>query len=181
MLGRLLVGMVVGLVVGAAAAAGLSQGLQVVAFTGSLGVLLAYAAAGATGAVTGLVAGKPIWAAGAKTEAGLKAVFGAVVAAGAMFALRQWAQGWVVDLAALHAGGPAPVGELPAASLPLIAAALGAFFGVDNAGDAEPAPARKRVEGAPASRVRAPGQARPSQDDDEDAPEASAASRRARR
>jgi hypothetical protein len=51
-----------------------------------------------------------------------------------MFALRQWAGGWVLDLSAVGAGGPAPVGALPAASLPLLAAVLGGFFELDNTG-----------------------------------------------
>jgi len=49
-----------------------------------------------------------------------------------MFALRRWAEGWVIDLHALGAGGPAAVGMLPAASLPLLAAVMGAFFELDN-------------------------------------------------
>jgi hypothetical protein len=182
MVKRLMVGMVVGLVVGVAAAAALSQGLRIVAFTGSLGALVAYAASAVTGAVTGLVAGKPIWAGNAKTEAGLKAAFGALFAAAAMFALRQWALGWTLDLPALHAGGPAPVAQLPAASLPLIGAVLGGFFGIDNSGDEASAPGGKRVAAvAPPSRARAATRADGGGDEEADAAASSSDSRRAPR
>src|SRR5258708_13626590 len=90
---RLFVGLVLGLVVGALLAAGLVAGLKVDTFLGSGGGAMAYVAAALTGVMTGLVAGKPIWAPGAKGEAGLKALFGALLGAGAMFALRQCAGG----------------------------------------------------------------------------------------
>src|SRR5579862_623653 len=102
---RLLAGLVIGAVVGIAVAAMLVAGLKIVTFAGPFGALLAYASAAVTGALTGLVAGKPIWAGGAKVEGGLKAVFGALLAAAAMFALRRWAPGVALDLAAFHAGG----------------------------------------------------------------------------
>lgn len=177
MLRRLIMGLVVGAVVGAAAAASLVFGLQMLVFAGSLGALAAYGAASATGAVTGLVAGKPIWASDAKVEAGLKAFFGAVLAAGGMFALRQWAGGWTLDLAALHAGGSGPVGSLPAASLPLLGAALGGFFELDNSGDGEPAKGKRVATSAAAAKARVPPSA--AGDDDEVNPPAE--SRRAGR
>jgi hypothetical protein len=148
MLRRLLVGLVLGFVVGGALAAALVAGLKTTTFVGTGGAALAYLVAALTGVVTGLVAGKPIWASGAKTEAGLKAFFGALLGAGAMFALRQWAGGWSLDLNSIGAGGPAPVAELPAASLPLIAALLGGFFELDNTGDS-------KEEGKPGKRVAA--------------------------
>jgi hypothetical protein len=179
MLKRLILGVLIGLLVGAAAAAALVSGLHVEAFTGEFGALIAYGAAVATGAVTGLVAGKPIWAPSAKIEAGLKAFFGTFLAAGAMFALRQWGQGWSIDLAALHAGGPAPVGALPAASLPLIAAVLGGLFELDNSKeDAEPAE-RKRVAPSVATSKARAAAADPGSEDDQG--DAQSASRRARR
>jgi hypothetical protein len=176
MLKRLVLGLVIGVVVGGVAAAVLVSGLHVLAFTGDFGALLAYGAAATTGALTGLVAGKPVWAADAKVEAGLKAFFGALLAAGAMFALRQWGQGWTLDLAPLHAGGEGPIGALPAASLPLIAAVLGGLLELDNS-DASADPAqRKRV--APPSGASSRSSARV--EEDEDAHEAGAA-KRARR
>jgi hypothetical protein len=179
MLKRLILGLVLGLLVGAAAAAALVSGLHVETFAGDFGPLIAYGAAAVTGVLTGLVAGKPIWASDAKVEAGLKAFFGALLAAGGMFALRQWAQGWSLDLSALHAGGPAPVGALPAASLPLIALVLGGFFELDNSGgDAEAGP-RRRVAGVEASsKARAPAADSSAEGEDDPSP---AATRRARR
>ncbi len=148
MLRRLFIGLALGLAAGALLAAGLVAGLKVPSFDGAGGVALAYAAAAIAGVLTGLVAGKPIWAPSAKVEAGLKAFFGALLGAGAMFALRQWASTWTADLSALGAGRGA-IGALPAASLPLIGAVLGALFELDNTGDAagkETQPRRKRVD-----------------------------------
>src|SRR5271170_2252281 len=145
MLRRLIFGLVLGLIVGVALAAGLVR-LGEASFAAGGGVVLAYLAAAAVGGLTGLIAGKPIWASGAKVEGLLKALFGALMGAGAMFALRQWATGFDVNLSFLGAGGPAPVGELPAASLPLIAAILGGLFGLDNtAADEDGSKANKRV------------------------------------
>jgi hypothetical protein len=135
MVRRLLVGLVIGLVVGGLLAAGLVVGLKWTTFAGAGGALLAYVAAVCTGVATGLVAGKPIWASGARIEAGLKAFFGALISAGLMFALRKWGGTWAIDLSALGAGGPAAVGQLPSVSLPLIGATLGALFELDNTGE----------------------------------------------
>src|SRR5215472_15930591 len=126
MLRRLLVGLILGLIVGGVVAAGLVVGLGVPTFASIGGAVGAYLAAALAGVLTGLVAGKPIWASGAKIEAGLKAFFGALLGAGLMFALRQWASGWALHLGSFGAGDGA-IGSLPAASLPLIAAVLGGF------------------------------------------------------
>src|SRR5262245_55535425 len=117
MLKRLLVGQVLGTVVGAVLAAVLVQGLGLWSFAVS-GAVFAYVAAAVTGVLTGLVAGKPIWSADGKIEAGLKAFFGGLLALGGMFVLRQWVH-VNVDLSALRAGTD-EIGNLPAASLPLI-------------------------------------------------------------
>ncbi|MGH7437703.1 MAG: hypothetical protein ACRENE_18655 [Polyangiaceae bacterium] len=181
MMKRLLTGLILGAVVGVAVAAALVAGLKVVAFTGTFGALLAYASAAGTGVLVGLVAGKPIWAGEAKVEGGLKAFFGALLAAGAMFALRRWAPSVELDLTALHAGGPGPLADLPAASLPLISAVLGMFFELDNSvTDAGPGErGRKRVApGESASRSRVSSSETGVEDGEEDA---SAGSRRARR
>src|SRR5947208_10275574 len=127
MLKRLIVGLVLGTVIGAVVAAVLVQGLGWLTFGNAA---FAYLAAAATGALAGLVAGKPIWSADGKIEAGLKAFFGALLAAGAMFALRKWGD-VSVDLTALGAG-QGRVGDLPAAALPVVSAALGALFELDN-------------------------------------------------
>ena len=145
MLNRLVVGMIVGLALGALVAAAVVQGLHWVTFGAPF---FAYALAAGTGVVVGLVAGKPVWAKGGQIEAGLKAFFGALLAAGGMYALRTWVHA-DVSLEVLHAGS-GPIGDLPAAALPILAAILGGFFGLDNT----PAPAegaRSRV--APNVRV----------------------------
>jgi hypothetical protein len=149
MLRRLITGLVLGLIAGSLLAAALVGGLKVETFEGAGGVALAYLSAALTGVTTGLVTGKPIWAAGAKVEAGLKAFFGALLGAGVMFALRRWAT-WAIDLSFMGGGGPAALYALPAASLPLIAALLGGFFELDNTvekNESRSPIARKRVAG----------------------------------
>jgi hypothetical protein len=136
MISRLFVGCVLGLLAGAAVAAGLVFGLHAMVFDGSFGVVLAFVAAALTGVLTGLVAGKPIWAHGASIEAGLKAVFGAILGTVGMLALRKWASGVHVDLSGLGVGGAGALGDLPATSLPLLGAVLGGLFELDNTGDA---------------------------------------------
>jgi hypothetical protein len=153
-------------------------------FSGAGGAVLSYVGAVLTGVLTGLVAGKPIWASGAKIEAGLKAFFGAALGAGLMFALRQWGGAFELDLRFIGAGHGA-VGDLPAASFPLLAAVLGAFFELDNTGDGnaegkgESGGERKRVgkltaNGSSKARVLDAG-------DSGDGEEAEVVSRRAKR
>jgi len=162
---RLVLGILIGLIVGGLVAAGVVTGLHWLAFSnaGVLGAAMAYALAAGTGVVVGLVAGKPIWAKGGQIEAALKAFFGALLAAGGMFALRTWAH-VDVDLAMLHAGS-GPIGELPAASLPIIAAVLGGFYELDNTPESKDGKSRTRV----ASNVRV---AEDAEADEDDAPAA---------
>jgi hypothetical protein len=146
MLKRLVVGLFFGFVIGAAIAAGLVLGLGWLTWTAAWLPFAAYVIAAATGAITGLVAGKPIWARGGGIEAGLKAFFGALLAVGGMFAVRRWLH-VDLDLGFAHAGSGA-IGDLPAASLPLLAAVLGGFFELDNtpeAGEGGKAGAKTRV------------------------------------
>ncbi|MGH7327760.1 MAG: hypothetical protein ACREJX_05360, partial [Polyangiaceae bacterium] len=144
MIRRLLVGLVLGALLGAIAAAALIKGLGVLSF----GLLLALASAAVTGAVVGLVAGKPIWASGAKIEAGLKAGAGAVLGIIAMFLVRKFL-GESIDLTNFGAGA-GTIGDLPATSLPIVAAVLGGFFEVDNTPEAKDdkatAGGKKRVD-----------------------------------
>ena len=136
MVKRLFVGLFLGAVIGAIVAAILVQGLGMTTFDASvLGPTAAYLAALVTGALTGLVAGKPIWSGDGKMEAGLKAFFGALLALGGMFVLRQWVH-VTTDLSALKAGAD-ELGHLPAASLPVIAAVLAMVFELDNSGEAK--------------------------------------------
>lgn len=152
MVKRLIVGLLFGGAIGALVAFGFSRVVHG-AMTGALGVVLAYAMSAVVGAITGLICGKPIWASEGKIEAGLKAFFGALLAAGGMFAIRRWGN-IPVDLSALKLGQGA-LGDMPIVSLPLIAAVLGGFFELDNT----PAPPEEkkrigtnaRVSGAPSA------------------------------
>jgi hypothetical protein len=142
MLRRLLVGLFIGLVIGSVMAVVLVRGLAMPVFAaGGGGAVLAYVFAALTGALTGLIAGKPIWAKGGQIEAGLKALFGALLASGGMFALRKWATP-EVDLASINAGVGA-LGTLPATTLPILAAILGGLFELDNTGNDEPKAGQK--------------------------------------
>jgi hypothetical protein len=156
MLRRLLVGLVLGVVIGGLVAAAIVKGLAVTSFAAAGGPALAYIAAIATGVLAGLVAGKPIWAKGAWIEVGLKAFFGSLLAAGAMFALRKW--GAVsVNLAALGSGS---LGDLPVTSLPIISTVLSVFYELDNT-DAPEAEAKGATSATSANkRVAAPKKAR---------------------
>lgn len=123
---RIVWGLVLGVLVGGIAAAVAIKGFGVLV----LGAVAAYALAVAVGLVTGLVAGKPIWAADARIEATLKAIFGALLAAGMMYALRRWVD-FGIDLSSLGLGS-APAGQLAATSLPAIGAVLALLFEADN-------------------------------------------------
>jgi hypothetical protein len=170
MLKRLLVGLIIGLVVGGGVAAVLSQALNIY-FLGTAGALFAYLFAALTGVLTGLVAGKPIWSATGKIEAGLKAFFGALISMGIMFALRKWAT-LSMDLSAIRAG-VGELGELPATSLPLIGAVLGGFFEADNT--PEPEEGKAKDKAGAAAKVRVAGsqgaKAEELEDEEEDASE----------
>lgn len=180
-----------GLIVGGLVAAALVAGLHLPLFgVGAGGAALAYVTAALTGVLTGLVAGKPIWASGAKIEAGLKAFFGALLAAGLMFALRQWIH-LVPDMAFLAPGVPsdvlpaAEIGQYPALALPLVAAVLGGFFELDNTGGGETAApkeegsSRKRVaDGKTNGKAKAPAE---EEDEGEVQEAAPVASKRAKR
>ena len=151
MIRRLITGLVLGLIIGGIAAAVLIKGLGVTVLVGAL----AYAAALGTGAVAGLVAGKPIWAEGAWIEGLLKTFFGALLGAGGMFLLQKFA-GMELDLSRFGAGA-GKAGELSVLALPAIATVLSVFYELDNTGSAEPAEKGHRVAGkAPAAKLRAP-------------------------
>lgn len=169
MVKRLIVGLFVGAVVGAILAAILVQGLKVVSFDASaLGAAGAYLAAALTGVFTGLVAGKPIWSADGKIEAGLKAFFGALIALGGMFVLRTWVN-VPMDLTSLNAGA-GTLGQLPATSLPIIAAVLAAFFELDNTGSKDEE--KKAAADKPGAKVRVAADAAAEDEvEEEEAPE----------
>lgn len=134
---RLILGLLKGGIVGGAIGAALVFGLGMPV----MAAWLAYLAALVAGALTGLVAGRPIWAKDARIEAGLKSAAGAVVAVLAMFAIRRWLT-VSLDLGTL---GKGLVGDLPIASLPMIATALALFFEIDNTGDDGAKPGEKKA------------------------------------
>jgi hypothetical protein len=127
---RLAAGLLEGLIVGGAGALVVRQ-LGASTWTPAA----AYAAALAVGAVTGLVAGKPMWRAGAGIEGTLKAIAGAGLGALVLWAWRRWAS-FPVDGASFGLGAGA-AGENPAASLVAVAVALALLFELDDT----PAPA----------------------------------------
>ncbi|MCU0693754.1 MAG: hypothetical protein MUF54_20390, partial [Polyangiaceae bacterium] len=123
---RLVWGIVLGALVGGGIAALLAKGFGIV----TLGALAAYPIAVLVGALVGMVAGKPIWASGARIEAGLKAAFGGLIAAGLTYALRAWVD-FPLNLSSLQLGAGA-AGELAVVSLPLVGMLLALLFEVDN-------------------------------------------------
>lgn len=114
--------------------------------------MVAYAAAALVGAAVGAIAGKPIWGREAKLEGLLKSLAGAFIAVTAMYGTRKWLGGFQVDLAAFG-WGAGPIGEVPAAALPMIGAGLGFVFQIDDAFGSEGEPPRQRVADAPAKSI----------------------------
>jgi hypothetical protein len=142
MLKRLLVSLFEGSITGGATAFVLSRVGE-----GNPAALLVYAAAALTGALTGLVAGKPIWARAAKLEGLLKSVAGAFMAVTVLFGMRKWLPGVTVDLGRFGAAS-GPIGSVAWVALPLIAIAISLVLEVDDAfGPETTPPPRKRVEG----------------------------------
>lgn len=136
MLVRLLLGLVKGLVVGGLVGFGLAK-LGFVA----PGALIAYPAAALVGALVGLIAGKPIWSADGKIEAGLKAGVGAILALGLMWLTRRFLTFELpMDIGSLaeanrtlsETADRGTIGGLAITSLALVAAVLGGFYDADN-------------------------------------------------
>lgn len=137
MLVRIVSGPLKGIAVGALLALSLVLGLKVSALSGAV----SYLAAASCGFLTGLVAGKPVWAASAKTEALLKAVAGGGMAAGILFALRRFVS-LSADLGPL---GEGDLSTLPFVMLPALGALLAALFEIDDAvGRAHESPKRPK-------------------------------------
>ncbi len=163
MLGRLFIGIVKGLLVGTLLGLGLVKlGL------GMPGAIVAYLAAALTGVVTGLIAGKPIWAKDAKIEAGTKAFVGALLALGLMAAARTWL---MVPLP-ISLGSLAPehatLGGFAMTALAGIAALLGGFYEADNdsSGEEEAAPSGA-LEGKADRQKRIASAQTPGEEDEE--------------
>ena len=123
------------------------------------GAILAYVAAVLSGLLIGLVAGKPIWAKDAKIEAGTKAVVGAVLAAGLLYAVRRWLADVPLPFAIGPLGETAPgttgtLGSLAISSLALVTGAVGGFFEADNTpGPPEGASTGERSEATSGKRI----------------------------
>ena len=132
MLRRLVLALLEGPVIGLALAVGAARWLGLSAPGGALALALGAAA----GFLDGLVAGRPIWAPDGKTEALLKAAAGALGGAGLAFAAARWLK-LPVDLRALQLG-VGPLGQLPAAVLPLLSTVLALFFELDDDGPRQP-------------------------------------------
>jgi hypothetical protein len=147
MLRRLLIGLTEGLVIG------LALGLSATRLLGlaTPGSIVAALLGALAGFAVGLVAGRPIWARNAKTEALLKAGAGALAGFGLSFALRRWLK-VELDLSA-YSLGAGPAGQLSALALPAIATVLALFFELDDDGSgsatrsAKGQAVKRRVEG----------------------------------
>jgi hypothetical protein len=128
MLRRLLLGLTEGLVLGLAFGVASARGLGL----GSPGSIVALLLGACAGFAIGLVAGRPIWARDAKTEALLKAAAGALAGLGLSFALRRWLNVHV-DLSAFSLGAGS-AGQLSAVTLPVTTTLLALFFELDDDG-----------------------------------------------
>lgn len=148
MLRRFSIGLVKGLLVGGLVLSALLFGLKVIAVP----VWAAYLLAVLVGAMTGLIAGKPIWQKEARIEAGLKTVAGMLLGALGMLALHKWGSA-AIQPGMLQALAPAPAlppGQvaptltgLSVAFVPMISLALSLFFELDNT----PTPDDKKEDG----------------------------------
>ena len=148
MIKRAALGLAKGLFVGALIAAALVFGLG----AGSLSYAAAYIMAALTGVLTGLIAGKPIWHEGARIEAGLKAFFGAILGAAALYALQRWAPP-PADLVPM---GRHFFGDVSVAAFPVIAALLGLVYEIDNTPSSGEGAAPKGAEATARPAMRAP-------------------------
>src|SRR5260221_8656309 len=153
MIARLLFGLLKGLSVGgllgfAAAKAGFP----------APGAIIAYLGAAVSGVLVGLVAGKPIWTKDAKIEAGMKAIVGALLGSGLMWAVRHWLSGVTLPVALGTitndaAGNLGTIGGLALTSFAIVAAVIGGVYDPPNT----PAAAGgKPNEKPPAARPQAP-------------------------
>jgi hypothetical protein len=168
MLLRLVLGLLKGLAIGGLVGFGLAKlGLA------APSALFAYAAAALVGALVGLIAGKPIWAAGGRIEAGLKAGFGALLATGLMALARNFLGfAMPIDLGSLAAANQSlgetaaqgTFGGLAIVSLAMVAAVIGAFYDADNTPEPE---GSKKVEQGSAPKARIGAKAAAADDLDE--------------
>lgn len=137
--------LVLGLLKGALIGGLIGLGLAKLGFVAP-GAIFAYLGIALTGALVGLIAGKPIWAEGARIEAGMKAFAGAVLGLGLLWVVRRWLTiPLPVSLGAFSAPNEAlgetaangTLGGLAVSSYAIVAAVLGGFFEADNTPDGE--------------------------------------------
>lgn len=148
---RLLIGLLKGLVVGALLGYGLAASGLLVPST-----LVAYGAAAALGAVIACIAGRPIWAKGARIEVGMKALAGVLIAPALLYIARRWLTFELpFDLPALLGLGSvhAPVGAMSLTSYALVGAVLAGFFDADN--DAKAADGKETAAPKEGARIAA--------------------------
>jgi ABC-type xylose transport system permease subunit len=131
--------------------------------------MVTYLAVALVGAIVGAISGRPVWAREAKLEALLKSLAGAFIASIAMYGTRKWLAGVHVNLE-LIGSTSGPLGEVPLAALPVIGAALGFVFQIDDALGSE--------DKTPEPRLRA---SEPSEGEAEHEAEEESSERRARR
>ena len=126
MLRRFVVGFVKGALVSALMALAWSRVFGGGEFVGASSYLVAIL----TGAVTGLLAGKPLWAKGALVEAAVKGVVGALVGGAGLYAMDKWIR-VSLELGPLGSG---LLGDVAVFALSSIALAIGVVFELDNTG-----------------------------------------------
>jgi hypothetical protein len=154
MLARTVLGLLTGLFFGTIVAAALVFGLG----QASLPFWLATTAIALTGALVGLVAGKPIWAEGARIEAGLKSGFGALMAGVGLFLLHRYTG--IVSATVLPIGhGAVRAGEVSVLAFPLVAATLTTLFEIDNTpeGEKEAGADAEKASAVPAGKAEKAG------------------------
>ncbi|HMJ15891.1 MAG TPA: hypothetical protein VK524_30955 [Polyangiaceae bacterium] len=123
---RFVVGFVKGALVGVLMSLAWSRVFGGGAFAGAASYLLAIV----TGALTGLLAGKPFWAKGALVENVVKGVVGSLVGGAGLYAMDKWLP-VNLNLGPLGAG---QLGDVAQFALLAIALAIGVVFELDNTG-----------------------------------------------
>jgi hypothetical protein len=144
MLKRLIIGILKGLILGG----GMAVALYMLAHIGSVSGFWGYLLYGVLGAITGVVAGKPLWKPGAWIEALLRGVFGIAVGCG-LYALGAVVlTGSAIDFTALL--GSLPVGarpehlyQQPLIMAPMFATLYASLIELDNDGKGEDAASTK--------------------------------------
>lgn len=153
MLLRLIIGLVKGLVLGGLAGFGLAAAGFV-----APSALVAYPAAIVLGLLIACLAGKPIWAKGARIEVGMKAVVAAIFAPLLLFLARRFVtMGLPIDPSVIGLETTtAALGTFAVTSYAMVAAVLAGFFDADNdPGEEEKGDAKQAKAAATGKRIAA--------------------------